>query len=75
MFGSYARGDAKPDSDLDLAIEFDGVDEADAELINNRAAWKAELAQLTGITVKDLYHRDAKPVTDGVVVQVFSRAG
>jgi predicted nucleotidyltransferase len=73
VFGSYARGEAKPDSDLDLAVEFVGVGEADAELICNAQAWKAELTRLTGITVKHLYHRTAEPVANGAVVQVFSR--
>jgi len=28
-FGSYARGEAQPGSDLDIACEFTGVDEMD----------------------------------------------
>ena len=71
VFGSYARGDAQSTSDLDLAFEFTDVDEADAELISNAKAWKAELTQLTGITVKDLYHSTATPVRSGPTVQVF----
>jgi predicted nucleotidyltransferase len=73
IFGSYARSEARPGSDLDLAFEFTGVDEADAELICNSKAWKTELSRLTGITVKDLYHSTAAPVRDGPTVQVFSR--
>jgi predicted nucleotidyltransferase/uncharacterized protein YodC (DUF2158 family) len=71
VFGSYARGEALSASDLDIALEFQNVDEDDAELICNRAAWKAELTQITGITVKDIYHVAAKPVTSGPRVQVF----
>jgi predicted nucleotidyltransferase len=71
VFGSYARGEAQPDSDLDLAFNFTNVDEADAELICNARAWKTELTRLTGITVKDLYHSDAAPVRCGPMVQVF----
>jgi predicted nucleotidyltransferase len=73
VFGSYARGAAQPGSDLDLAFEFTGVDEADAELICNAKAWKTELTRLTGITVKDLYHSTAAPVRKGAVVLVFNR--
>ena len=73
VFGSYARGAAQPDSDLDLAFEFTGVDEADAELIYNARAWKIELTRLTGITVKDLYHSTAAPVRNGVTVRAFHR--
>ena len=67
------RGAAQPDSDLDLAFEFTGVDEPDAELICNAKAWKTELTQLTGITAKDLYHSTAAPVRNGVAVLAFSR--
>ena len=74
VFGSYARGDARPDSDLDIALEFTGVDEDDAELIENAAAWKAELTQLTGISVKDIYHRAAEPVRNGPSVPIFTRS-
>jgi len=68
VFGSYARGEAKPDSDLDLAFEFTDVDEPDAELICNAKAWKNELTRLT---VKDLYHNSAAPVRNGPAVRVF----
>ena len=33
VFGSYARGQARPDSDLDLAFEFINVDAPLSELI------------------------------------------
>ncbi len=74
---SAAPRAVKPTSDLDLAVEFFDVDEADAELICNARAWKAELTRLTSITVKDLYHRTAEPVANGAVMRVFShqRAG
>ena len=71
VFGSYARGEAQTDSDLDLAFEFTDVDEADVELICNATAWKSELTQLTGIMVKDLYHSTAAPVRNGPTVRVF----
>ena len=40
IFGSRARGDARPDSDLDVAIEFDGS--APEEAVNN---WMGENEQ------------------------------
>lgn len=73
VFGSYASDAAQPGSDLDLAFEFTGVDEADDELICNAKAWKTELTRLTGITVKDLYHSTAAPVKNGAVLLVFRR--
>src|SRR5580698_10265859 len=55
VFRSYARGEARPDSDLDLAFEFIDADDGLSELITNAAAWKGELSQLTGLVIKDLY--------------------
>ena len=53
VFGSYARGEQTPASDLDLAFEFVGVDEPLAELISNATSWKAELSRQ--LVVKDVY--------------------
>jgi predicted nucleotidyltransferase len=72
VFGSYARGEARPDSDLDLAFDFIDMDEALAELIDNAAAWKAEVRQLTSITVKDVYLSTDK-VAQGTRVLIFGR--
>jgi predicted nucleotidyltransferase len=56
VFGSYAKGTAKPSSDLDLALDFvDGIDDELSELIVNAGAWKQELTALTGLLVKDIY--------------------
>ncbi len=75
VFGSYAKGTARPESDLDLAFEFkDTVDCHDAELIENAATWKCELTSLTGILVKDLYLVGKDDLVIGPErVQVFSR--
>lgn len=74
VFGSYARGTATEKSDLDLAFEFCGVfDEADCELISNAQQWKTEVAELTGVVVKDGYHRGS-PKVGGPVIQVFDRS-
>ena len=72
VFGSYARGDAHAGSDLDLAFDFTDPTEALSELIENAAAWKAELTQLTGITVKDLYLSTDSPA-QGPRLEVFRR--
>jgi predicted nucleotidyltransferase len=73
VFGSYAQGATKPDSDLDLAFEFNAaVDDALSELICNAQAWKAELTQLTGIVVKDLY-LSTDAAARGPKVLVFRR--
>jgi predicted nucleotidyltransferase len=72
VFGSYAIGTNHPGSDLDLAFEMIDVDSPLAELITNAAAWKAELTQLTGILVKDLY-LSTDPPAQTTRVLIFSR--
>jgi predicted nucleotidyltransferase len=55
VFGSRARGTARPDSDLDLAIEVDGGSFGPlVKFVLKRAGWIDELRALTGISVKDL---------------------
>jgi predicted nucleotidyltransferase len=55
VFGSWAKGMAKPNSDLDLALVLDeGRDGALCEFILHRSAWNAELSNALGLTVKDI---------------------
>jgi predicted nucleotidyltransferase len=55
VFGSRARGTARPDSDLDLAIEVDGGSFGPlVKFVLKRAGWIDELRALTGISAKDL---------------------
>jgi predicted nucleotidyltransferase len=70
VFGSYARGEARPGSDLDLAVD---VDNDDAELISKNAEWRAELARLTELRIDTIYHSTAAPVTRGPGVLVYRR--
>jgi predicted nucleotidyltransferase len=72
VFGSRAGGSAHSDSDLDLAFDFIDVDEPLAELIANAAQWKAELTDLTGIIVKDVYLSTDAAVR-GARLLIFSR--
>ncbi len=73
VFGSRAKGTARPDSDLDLAFDFvDTVDDALAELIENAGVWKIELSELTGFQVRDLYLVNSQVVGPERVI-VFCR--
>ena len=73
LFGSRARGDARPDSDVDLAFELDDTREtALTVLVVNRAQWQRELSDLTGLIVRDLYLWGDAEVT-GAVKQIYSR--
>jgi uncharacterized protein len=64
IFGSRARGDHHPGSDLDIAIELDlaaasGLDESGglATWMFDTDGWQQELQQLTGLAV-DMQHFD-----------------
>jgi predicted nucleotidyltransferase len=53
LFGSHYLGDAKPDSDIDLALWIGGRDQGErlAAFILNRQRWQRELRELLGATV------------------------
>ena len=73
VFGSRARGDARPDSDLDVAVELDDSHESQLTvLVTNRAQWQRELSALTGFVVRDLYLWGDPEIT-GPVRQVYGR--
>jgi predicted nucleotidyltransferase len=73
VFGSGARGDARPDSDLDLAFELDDTRESQLTvLVVNHEQWQRELSVLTGLVVRDLYLWGDPEVT-GPVRQIYGR--
>ena len=56
VFGSRANGSARPDSDLDLAVELDDSRETELTvLVSNSSHWQTVLGDLTGYKVKDIY--------------------
>jgi len=73
VFGRRASGTARPDSELDLAVELDGRHESEPTiLIANRAHWQTVLGELTGCPVKDVRLVSDKDV-NGTVIEVFRR--
>jgi predicted nucleotidyltransferase len=73
VFGSRARGSARPDSDLDLAFELDDSRETQLTvLVVNRGQWQRELSTLTGLVVRDLYLW-GDPEASGPAKQVYWR--
>jgi predicted nucleotidyltransferase len=73
VFGSRARGDARLDSDVDLAFELDDTRESQLTvLIVNRARWQRELTALTGLVVRDLYLWDT-PEVSGPAREIYWR--
>ncbi|SRR6266404_4139117 len=73
VFGSFAKGTAKADSDLDLAVELDDTRETELTvLVSNAGRWQTALSGLTGLRVKDIYLRSDDHVI-GPVIQVFGR--
>ena len=71
--GSRARGTARPDSDLDLAVEVDGGSFGPlVKFVLSRVRWIEELRSLTGISVIDLELIEvSKSVKDAV--EIFRR--
>jgi predicted nucleotidyltransferase len=71
FFGSRARGDNRPDSDLDLAFDLDGIQLS--ELVSNADAWRGELARLTGLRIKDLILSSDPEASERLLI--FGREG
>jgi len=59
LFGSAARGDMRPDSDIDLLVEF--LPDADVSLLEH-AGLMLELARLLGRKVDLVSKRGLKPL-------------
>lgn len=73
VFGSRARGNHRPDSDLDIALEFVDVDEELSALIVHRARWKRELSELTGLVVKDIELWSDHEIVKPPIVTIYRR--
>jgi predicted nucleotidyltransferase len=54
IFGSYAKGTARRNSDIDLFIIESAADSLEDE-IERHAAWKAELCDVLGVPKVDIY--------------------
>ena len=74
VFGSYAKGTQRSDSDLDVAIELDTVDsDVLGAFILNLKEWTEELSRLTGYEVDlDLFHSDEAPTVHEYVTEAPS---
>jgi predicted nucleotidyltransferase len=69
LFGSRARGDHRPDSDVDLALHLAGPrGDALALYIAKEPAWEAELAAIAGHPV-DLELLGFSDELDGIVAR------
>ena len=74
IFGSRARGDNRPDSDLDLAFDlWERYGNQLSELVSNADAWRGELARLTGLRIKDLILSSDPEASERVLI--FRREG
>lgn len=73
IFGSRARGDHGPKTELDIALEFVDVEQQLIQLVCNRPRWIWELSELTGLAVTDLQLRSDKHIVKLPIVTVYRR--
>jgi predicted nucleotidyltransferase len=73
--GSRARGTAKPDSDVDLALSIAGADALRnlATFISHRRAWRAALEATLGLAVV-LERARREPSPDAGYIELWRRA-
>lgn len=66
LFGSAARGDMRPDSDLDMLVDF--LPEAEIDLVDY-AGLMLDLSNLTGRKVDLVSKKGLKPIVRSSVLQ------
>jgi predicted nucleotidyltransferase len=66
VFGSVARGEMRPDSDIDLLVEF--LPDADVDLVDH-AGLMLELSRLLGRNVDLVSKRGLKPLIRASVLE------
>lgn len=59
LYGSYARGDARPDSDIDLLVVLQRAEEADREAVHQIAyqlMWDTDFQHVLALNIIDMNH-------------------
>ncbi len=73
IFGARARGDHRPDSELELALEFTDAENEVGLLHNHAVAWKQEVADFSGLEVAALELRSNKQIVKLPIVTIYRR--
>jgi len=74
LFGSRARGDHRPDSDLDLMVVLDRVEDHHAAIVDLRRAL-ADLPVAKDIIVADQPQMERRRLVPGAIEGVVDREG
>lgn len=71
LFGSTARGDARPDSDVDLFFDYEKGKLGLFQLMDVKARTASILGRKTDIMTRDSLHRTLRPQIEAAAVLVF----
>ena len=71
LFGSTARGDARPDSDVDLFLDYERGAFNLFDLMEIRERASAILGRKADVTTRDSLHRLLRPKIEAAALRVF----
>jgi uncharacterized protein len=71
LFGSAARGEARPDSDIDLFVDYDPKSFSFVELIRLREGLSKALGRRADLTTRESLHPLLRPEIEAEAIKIF----